>query len=253
MEKQKLPPHTITLKKRDILERRNHLKDDFYHALTVLGSEKRFGQLLMNPNDFSFVEDLFIEIVLNEKVYALLQTLKSWEKYSYFHSIDVFISGILVLKEFQAANLETLGAGLLLHDIGKIEIPKEILAKPESLSDDEFVKVMEHPLKGYEILKKYSFSDQICNMARDHHERLDGTGYPYQITEKDIPIETKILMIVDVYSALTLERPYRPPMSAPDAMQVLLNDSCQFDTQCLDKFMNMVDIFPEKTAVPSFS
>ncbi|WP_243297349.1 HD-GYP domain-containing protein [Bacillus litorisediminis] len=252
MHIQKLPPHTITLRKRDIVERRNHLKDDFYHALTVLGSEKRFGQLLLNPDDFSFVEDLFIQIVLNEKVYALLQTLKSWEKYSYFHSIDVFISGILLLKKFRVANLETMGAGLLLHDIGKIEIPREVLAKPSSLSDQEIEIVKEHPVKGYEILKKYSFSEQICRMARDHHERLNGSGYPNGVFEKDIPIETKILMIVDVYSALTLERPYRPPMSAVVAMQVLLHDSGMFDTQCLQTFMDMVHIFPEKPVMQNF-
>ena len=252
MQNQKLPPHTITLKKRDIAERRNLLKDDFYHALTLLGSEKRFGQLLLNPGDFTFVEDLFIHIVLNEKVYALLQTLKSWEKYSYFHSIDVFISGILLLKEFQVPNLETLGAGLLLHDIGKIEIPKEILAKPESLSAEEFEKVKEHPKKGYEILKKYSFAEQICNMARDHHERLNGSGYPNGIAETNIPIETKMLMIVDVYSALTLERPYRPPMSAVNAMQILLKDSCQFDDQCLQTFIDLVHIYPDKPLVPIY-
>ncbi|GAA0316357.1 hypothetical protein GCM10008967_03660 [Bacillus carboniphilus] len=244
-----LPQQTFTLHEADLLERRKLLKRDFYQALTVVGSEKRYGKLLSDANDFAFVEELFIHVALNENVYSLLQTLKSWDKYSFYHSFDVFILGALLLKKYKVQQIETLAAGLLLHDIGKIEIPQEILLKPSKLNNSEFEKIKNHTILGYRILEKYKFPKKIMNMAKDHHERIDGTGYPGGVDQNLISLEVRILMIVDVYSAVTLERPYRLPFSAAKAIQLLLNDANQFDSDCLTQFIHLLAIYPEKAIV----
>ncbi|WP_243356866.1 HD domain-containing phosphohydrolase [Bacillus litorisediminis] len=239
-----LPDIGITLKESDFFERKNSLKRDFFNGITYVASEKRYGKLLSDKNDYDFIENLFIEIGSNNTVYSLLQTLKSWDLYTYYHSIDVFILGSLLYRKLNLPNINMSAAGLLLHDIGKIEIPVDILNKPSKLSTQEFELVSTHTTKGHNILKKYNYPDIICNIALYHHERINGTGYPFGKKEAEIPEEIKISMIVDVYSALTLERTYRLPTTPAKAIQLILNESEKYDLEILKKFINVLKIYP---------
>jgi putative two-component system response regulator len=98
----------------------------------------------------------------------------------------------------------------LIHDIGKISVPAEILVKPSRLSDNEFLLMKEHPRVGYEILKNIKFPWPIAEAIYQHHERLDGSGYPHGLLAEEILIEAKILAVADVVEATSSHRPYRP-------------------------------------------
>lgn len=249
IEIQELPDTGLYLKDSDLLERIKLLKNDFFKGISKVASEKRYGKLLSNLQDYEYIEQLFIEIGLNNAVYSLLQTLKSWDHYSYYHSFDVFILGTMMYRKLKVPNIKVLATGLLLHDIGKIETPVDILNKPSKLTVREFELVSKHTTIGYEILKKYNFPEVICNLALSHHERINGTGYPNGLKEADIPTEIKISMIVDVYSALTLERAYRLPTTPTKAMQLILNESEKYDLSYLKNFLDVIKIYPTDSIV----
>lgn len=105
-----------------------------------------------------------------------------------------------------------------IHDIGKIVIPAEILSKPGQLSTLEMQMIRDHPRFGYEMIAKVDLPDIIGRTISMHHERCDGSGYPSGITEKDMPIETKIIMVADVVEAMMSHRPYRPALGLDAAL-----------------------------------
>lgn len=107
----------------------------------------------------------------------------------------------------------------LLHDIGKIVIPLEILNKPGKLSRVEFSLIKQHPIKGYEILKDVRFPFSVADIVLQHHERINGKGYPYGLKGKQILLETKILSVADVVDAMSHIRPYRPALGIDKALE----------------------------------
>jgi PAS domain S-box-containing protein/putative nucleotidyltransferase with HDIG domain len=118
-----------------------------------------------------------------------------------------------------AEQIEGVHFGGLIHDVGKIAIPAEILSKPGHLSDIEFMLIMTHPLAGYNILKGIDFPWPVAKMILQHHERLDGTGYPGKLKEDEIILEAKILMVADVVEAMSSHRPYRPGLGISVALE----------------------------------
>ena len=106
-----------------------------------------------------------------------------------------------------------------IHDIGKISIPAEILSKPGSLTDIEFALIRAHPKTGYEILKGIDFPWNIAQIVLQHHERIDGSGYPQSLCEEDILLEARILAVADVVEAMASHRPYRPSLGLEKAVE----------------------------------
>ena len=106
-----------------------------------------------------------------------------------------------------------------LHDIGKINIPSEILSKPGRLNRIEFELIKTHPVIGREILKSIDFPWPICRIVFQHHERMDGSGYPSNLKDDEICIEAKILAVADVVSAMSCHRPYRPALGVDQALE----------------------------------
>ena len=106
----------------------------------------------------------------------------------------------------------------LLHDVGKISVPNDILAKPGKLNEGEFIIIKNHPIISYNILEHIEFPWPIAQMVKQHHERLDGSGYPKGIKGKKMSIQAKILSVADVVEAMTAHRPYRPAMGLNKAL-----------------------------------
>ncbi len=121
----------------------------------------------------------------------------------------------------EGEELEALRRAGLIHDIGKIAVPTEILTKPGRLSEIEFRIIKEHPESGYGILGVIDFGRPVAEMVRQHHERLDGSGYPRGLTAKDILPEAKILAVADVVEAMSSHRPYRPALGMGPALAEL--------------------------------
>jgi putative nucleotidyltransferase with HDIG domain len=112
----------------------------------------------------------------------------------------------------------------LLHDLGKIFIPTEILSKPGQLTEVEFAIIKSHPQAGHEILKNIEFPYPIADIVIQHHERMDGSGYPAGLKGEEIVIEAKILAVADVTEAMSSHRPYRPALGLDKALKEIVNN-----------------------------
>jgi putative nucleotidyltransferase with HDIG domain len=116
----------------------------------------------------------------------------------------------------------------LLHDLGKIFIPTEILSKPGQLSEVEFAIIKSHPQAGYEILKNIEFPWPIADIVIQHHERLNGSGYPAGLKDEEIVMEARILTVADVVEAMSSHRPYRPALGLDKALKEIVNNKGVF-------------------------
>jgi HD-GYP domain-containing protein (c-di-GMP phosphodiesterase class II) len=108
-----------------------------------------------------------------------------------------------------------------LHDLGKLAVPSETLEKEQSLTREEVTSIREHPLNGWRILEHVPGLAEINRWANFHHERLDGLGYPFRLPAAQIPLESRIVTVADIFTALTEERPYRRGMSGREAVGIL--------------------------------
>ena len=125
-----------------------------------------------------------------------------------------------------------------LHDIGKIAIPSEILKKSSKLTEKEFSKVKEHVDIGYDLVKKLKLGKVAENIVRYHHEKWDGNGYPTGLKEKEIPLESRIVAIVDVYDALRQKKFHRDAMSHIEALEIIRDEKGKsFDPELVDIFL----------------
>jgi diguanylate cyclase (GGDEF)-like protein/putative nucleotidyltransferase with HDIG domain len=133
------------------------------------------------------------------------------------------------------SELDAVRAAALLHDIGKLAVPEQILSKPGRLTPEEFEKMKIHPVVGAEILNRVQFPYPVVPIVRSHHEKWDGTGYPDALSGEEIPIGARILSVVDCFDALTSERPYRRAMSPEEAMKHLRAEKGKsFDPRVVD-------------------
>jgi putative nucleotidyltransferase with HDIG domain len=186
-------------------------------------------------------EDLF----LGAHVRALTTTLAEKDAYTERHTRRVALLAVQVGEELGLSpeRLRTLAIGGLVHDIGKLSIPDEILKKPGALDDDEYATVKEHAERGYELLGELGgFSEEVRTLVRDHHERLDGAGYPRGLTAEELTLDTKILTACDVYDALRSKRVYRDAWTHEQAMDLLRREEgAAFDAHCVQALARVVE------------
>lgn len=155
------------------------------------------------------------------------------------------------LSEEQISGLRLAG---LIHDIGKVRVPAEILMNPDGLSEPEFMMIKAHPRLGYEILKTIDFPWPVAQIVLQHHERLDGSGYPSGLSGEDIIIEARILAVADVVDAMASHRPYRPALGIKKALEEISeNRGVLYDPRvadaCLTLFRDKRFEFEEHTKV----
>ena len=173
-----------------------------------------------------------------------LGALYKLDKYTLEHSKDVLKMAYLLGRAAELSNedMDHLLLGATFHDVGKQFIPQEILCKPGKLTHQEFEVVKEHPKLGYDFMQKNSkLPEPALNIILEHHERIDGTGYPNNIKGKELSCLSKIVSVCDVYSALTTDRAYKPAMSTEKALAIL--DSAkgsQLDSNLVELFKNKV-------------
>ena len=153
-----------------------------------------------------------------------------------------------------AGRLRSLAIGGLLHDMGKLSVPDAILRKPGPLDDDEFAQIKLHPQRGRELLTELGgFDETVQRLVLDHHERLDGRGYPRGLEGGDLDLETRILALCDVYDALVSPRVYRPAWTMDEALALVHSETgTAFDSQCVDALFKIlgqnVATFPARQA-----
>jgi putative nucleotidyltransferase with HDIG domain len=141
------------------------------------------------------------------------------------------------------ATLEHYTRGALLHDIGKMAISDEILRKKGPLTPEERAVMEKHPVYAYEMLSPIEFLRPAIDIPYRHHEKWDGTGYPHGLQGEDIPLAARIFCVIDVWDALTSDRPYREPLPHDKVRRMIETDSGKhFDPQVVEAFMDMKDL-----------
>jgi len=176
-------------------------------------------------------------------IQSLIVAVESKDVYTRGHSDRVTQYSMLIAENMGLSmdDLEALQQAAVLHDIGKITVELSILNKPTGLNYDEFNKIKLHPLVGYRILEPIDFEDKVKLCVLQHHERLDGKGYPNAIKSDDILIEAKILTIADAFDAMITRRPYREPLSIDAAIREMEKFSgTQFDGEIVNVFKGVL-------------
>jgi putative nucleotidyltransferase with HDIG domain len=162
---------------------------------------------------------------LEDTIGALASTVDLRDPYTAGHQERVAQLATAVGRELRLADEQLHGLHLaaIIHDIGKITIPTDILTKPAVLSKLEFELVKEHAQAGFEVVKAVEFPWPIAEIVRQHHERLDGSGYPRHLRDDEILLEAKILAVADVVEAMMSHRPYRPQLGIEAALAEIEN------------------------------
>lgn len=201
----------------------------------------------------NIAKDIIDEIISKKNVMINLVDIKSMDNYTYQHSVNVAVLSLVLGVQLQLNQNElyTLCIGALLHDIGKTLIPKQIILKPGPLTDEEFKIIKEHTTKGYDFLKGcLEISAPARIVALQHHEKINGRGYPDNIKSKSINRFARIVAIADVYDALTSDRPYRKAMCPNDAVEYIFSHGdTQFDYEMVKVFSKAVVPYPPGTLV----
>lgn len=199
------------------------------------------------------VENLLSDLLKSEFIIMNLSDIRSVDDYTFSHSVNVCIMSLItgIAMGIKGEALKELGVGSLLHDIGKVMIDDKILKKPTNLTINEFDEVKKHTVYGYEILKNSkNISSTAQIIALSHHERKDGSGYPYNLKNNEIPVPARIVAISDVYDALTTNRIYRKKMLPHEVVDYMCSLSNKhFDKIALDAFISHIANYPVGTAV----
>ncbi|MBP2661938.1 MAG: metal dependent phosphohydrolase [Firmicutes bacterium] len=183
----------------------------------------------------------------SEVIAYLFQLIVNYNLSTAKHScrVEKLAVGFAIRLGLSFQIIQLMSAAALLHDIGKIIIPKKILNKPEKLTKHEFEIIKQHPENGYHLLKKIDPLHQLENLAEAilfHHERYDGTGYPCGKAGDEIPLVARILSIADVYEAITSNRVYHKAMTQKEAKKIIgEGKESHFDPYLVDVFLRIRD------------
>lgn len=201
----------------------------------------------------SAVESVIRDILHNKDVQISLNDICSTDEYTLSHSVSTTVYSLLIAKQLHYSRkmLEKLAIGVLLHDLGKVMLDKEILFKTDKLTDEEFNYIKQHTVLGYEVLKKCKEITELSRIVSlCHHERMDGSGYPRGIPAGNLHEFARIVAIADVYDALTSDRCYRKKWSNEKAVNYLIECSdTKFDTKLVALFIQQIAVYPNGSTV----
>lgn len=215
------------------------------HAMLEDG---RLGRGIDTVKARSLVTQLADQVMKDSDALAWLTHLKSRDEYTATHCVNTCILSLTFGRclDLGKEELHQLGIGALLHDLGKMRVPDEILNKPGKLTKIEFEIISTHPSEGYAILcDGHGLSSASLHIVKHHHERLDGQGYPEGLHAEDIPELTRIFSIIDVYDAITSDRCYKDGFAPTTCLEGLFKWAPgNFDITLLEKFIKCVGIYP---------
>lgn len=222
------------------------------HYIDVFRDEKKTWRVIGTIRDITDSKErealqaerlVILENILGKAVDALARMTEMRDPYTAGHQARV--SGLTVkvgmILGLDASRLQCLQTAATLHDIGKISIPSEILTKPGKLNNEEMNLIKCHSEIGFEILRDIPFPLPVSTIVRQHHERMDGSGYPKGLLEKDILLESRILAVTDTFEAMSSFRPYRPALGTEAALQELeRNKGVKLDPAVVDALVHYV-------------
>ena len=227
------------------------IKRLYNDALSVAGSLWESAETEGKPDATmarTMIDGLAQAVAQNRTALLALTTLKNYDNYTFTHMVNV---SILTMGQARGLGIDgpllrEFGLAALMHDIGKVKTPLEVLNKPDKLTDDEFTVMKRHVVDGAEILRKTPDIPALAPVvAFEHHLRMDGSGYPHGVTRASLNVGTMLCSIADVYDAMRSQRGYQQAFPTDRILQVLKrNDGQQFDQNLVRRFVQLIGIYP---------
>ncbi|MCG5525631.1 HD-GYP domain-containing protein [Ectothiorhodospira haloalkaliphila] len=230
------------------MDRARSVWRDAQHYITEVLEDARLGRSVNTGQVRRVVSHLAEQVVESPNALLWLTHLRERDRYTSLHSINVCILSLSFGRFLGMGRdeLEVLGLGALLHDIGKLRVPLEILNCPRRLTAEEFEQMKAHPVLGYALLKRNKdLPEQALQTALCHHERINGAGYPNGHKGDAIPPHARLVAVVDVYDAISSKRVYHDGMTPQDALNIIFRmRGEELDTELVEAFIRCVGIYP---------
>ena len=210
-------------------------------------ADVRMGRAVACDSLLRLMDDMSASIARNPHALISIARFKSKDEYTYLHSVAVAALMIGLARQYGFADEQVRLAGLagLLHDVGKAVIPLEVLNKPGRLTEAEFAIMRGHPAAGHELLKTWpDLPSEVLDVCLHHHEKVDGSGYPFKLAGDDISIIARMGAICDVYDAITSNRPYKNGWDPAESLSQMASWKGHFDPELLRMFIQMLGIYP---------
>ena len=216
-------------------------------AVTNLFNEARLGKAVDVESCLPLVEEISASVTRNSAALISLARLKTKDEYTYMHSVSVCALMVALARQLGLDEDQTRETGLagLLHDVGKMAMPEDVLNKPGKLTDAEFEMMKSHPERGHEILLKSGMaSEGTLDVCLHHHEKMNGGGYPHHQQGDRIGLFARMGAICDVYDAITSSRPYKEAWDPSDSLTRMAKWEGHFDPKIFHAFVKSVGIYP---------
>lgn len=217
-------------------------------AVSDMFREARMGKALDAKDALPIVEEISLSIQRNPGALIGLARLKNKDNYTYMHSVAVCALMVSLARTLEMDDDQVHQSGMagLLHDIGKMMIPTEILNKPGKLTVAEFATVKSHPAEGYKLLMNGNgIDDVVLDVCLHHHEKINGSGYPSKLSDLQISQFAKMGAVCDVYDAITSNRPYKKGWEPAEAIRKMAEwRHGHFDQKIFEAFVRSVGIYP---------
>ncbi|NOZ68109.1 MAG: HD-GYP domain-containing protein [Deferribacteres bacterium] len=247
------PDNIKSVSVQEELIRAKEIKKEAKKTVQKIMEDIRLGRQLELEKAEHVVGKMVNSIFRNKDALASLGRIKKTDEYTFFHSVGVSVLMISFAKHLglDPELIKIIGTGALLHDIGKMKVPLEILNKPGRLTEDEFAKIKEHVEHGRRILKEYPGIDEVSVLvAAQHHERFDGSGYPNGLKGDAISKFGQMAAIADVYDAITSDRCYHKGMLPTEALRKIFEwGEFHFNKELVHQFIRCMGIYPVGTLV----
>lgn len=235
------------------LARAREIQKQARQTIQNIMDDIRFGKQIETEKVERVIENMVESIFRNQDALISLGKIRKKDEYTYFHSMSVGVLMISFARQmgFDRRSIREVGIGALLHDIGKMKVAYEILSKKEKLTDGEFEKIKEHAVFSRTLLEKAEGISEISvTVAAQHHERMDGSGYPEKLQGNEISIFGQMTAIVDVYDAMTADRCYQKKFIPSEVLKKLYEWSKhRFNRDLVQQFIRCVGIYPIGTLV----
>ena len=248
VESVKNPRETAPVPAAQEVERAARICLEAKAAVVSMFEEVRMGKAVDVGGARQLVEDISDSVARNPGAIISLARLKTADDYTYMHSVAVCAMMVALAKQLGLDAQQTRSCGMagLLHDLGKVAMPIEVLNKPGKLTEAEFDIMKTHPTEGYKMLMASSGVDAVSlDVVLHHHEKMDGSGYPEQLKGDQISLYSKMGAVCDVYDAITSNRPYKSGWDPAESLRKMAEwASGHFDPTVFQAFVKSMGIYP---------
>jgi len=244
------PPTHQTVPITEEIQVAQKILNEAKQATMDMFKDARMGNTISTAEVGPLVDEISESVTRNPAAMICITRMKNKDDYTYLHSVAVCALMIALGKQLNyRGDIHALGMAGLLHDVGKMAIPEDILNKPGKLTDEEFERVKSHPRRGWEMLMENDVRDEVSlDVCLHHHERVDGQGYPEKLSAKNLSLEARMGAVCDVYDAITSDRSYKKGWEPAESLKKMaLWQDGHFDSDVFKAFVKTIGIYPSAT------